>query len=188
MKTRTLTTQVRPRWSILCERWLALDLRCAIWLHQLAAWRWVVSALAVSSRLGNGILWYTLAGAMPFLAGSRGWVCTTQMLAIGGTNLLIYWQLKHWTGRERPYAQCGQISACVKALDRFSFPSGHTLHAVSFTWVLAHHYPAYGVLLWGFTATVAVSRVVLGLHYPSDVIVGALIGFSTAWIGMELVF
>jgi undecaprenyl-diphosphatase len=61
-------------------------------------------------------------------------------------------------------------------LDRFSFPSGHTLHAVAFCGVGLFYYPQLAVLLLPFTVLVGLSRVVLGLHYPSDVIAGASIG------------
>ncbi|HET7766673.1 MAG TPA: phosphatase PAP2 family protein, partial [Burkholderiales bacterium] len=56
------------------------------------------------------------------------------------------------------------------------FPSGHTLHAVAFSMVAISFYPALAWLLVPFTLLVASSRVVLGLHYPSDVLAGAALG------------
>jgi undecaprenyl-diphosphatase len=67
-----------------------------------------------------------------------------------------------------------------RPLDRFSFPSGHTLHAVVFTTVLGFYFPSLMLAVLPFTFLVAVSRVILGLHYPSDVIVGAVIGYGLA--------
>jgi undecaprenyl-diphosphatase len=61
-------------------------------------------------------------------------------------------------------------------LDKFSFPSGHTLHAVVFGLVAINYFPQLSVIVVPFTAMVGLSRVVLGLHYPSDVLAGALIG------------
>ena len=75
----------------------------------------------------------------------------------------------------RPIIVCG-----MPPLDRYSFPSGHTLHAVSFTIMIAHFEPLLLPVAIPFAILVAASRVILGLHYPSDVIVGALIGASLA--------
>ena len=65
-------------------------------------------------------------------------------------------------------------------LDRYSFPSGHTLHAVSFTVLATAYFPALGWVLVPFASLVAASRVVLGLHYPTDVLAGALLGTMLA--------
>jgi undecaprenyl-diphosphatase len=72
-------------------------------------------------------------------------------------------------------------------LDKFSFPSGHTLHAVLFSVVALNYYPQLSVILLPFTLMIALSRVVLGLHYPSDVIAGALIGALIAGISFLLI-
>ena len=71
-------------------------------------------------------------------------------------------------------------------LDRYSFPSGHTLHAVCFTWQAVAHFPALAWVLVPMAALIAASRVVLGLHYPSDVIAGAGVGAALACAGMAL--
>jgi undecaprenyl-diphosphatase len=78
--------------------------------------------------------------------------------------------------RQRPYIQHGGITLGAAPLDLYSFPSGHTLHAVSFTMVALIYYPNLAWLLIPFASLVAMSRVILGLHYPSDVFAGALIG------------
>ena len=61
------------------------------------------------------------------------------------------------------------------------------MHAVAFSLVLAHYHPALGWPLWAFTVLVALSRVVLGLHYPSDVAIGAAIGWLTATFMLVIV-
>jgi undecaprenyl-diphosphatase len=72
-------------------------------------------------------------------------------------------------------------------LDKFSFPSGHTLHAVVFSTVVLSYYPALSIVVLPFTVMVGLSRVVLGLHYPSDVLAGALIGAAIATVSFLLV-
>jgi len=67
-----------------------------------------------------------------------------------------------------------------------SFPSGHTLHAVAFTVLATHYFPELLVLLGPFAILVALSRVVLGLHYPSDVAAGGTIGLALALAGLAI--
>ena len=78
--------------------------------------------------------------------------------------------------RQRPYILHGGITLGTAPLDTYSFPSGHTLHAVAFTMVALAYCPQLAWLLIPLTGLVAASRVILGLHYPSDVFAGAVIG------------
>ena len=89
---------------------------------------------------------------------------------------MIYKVLKIKTVRPRPYQVHQVIRLGEHPLDHFSFPSGHTLHAVMATTVLGYVAPLLLMLMLPFTVLVAVSRMVLGLHYPSDVAVGAILG------------
>lgn len=114
------------------------------------------------------------------LSGAAGGRLALQMLALGSVNLALYYTLKRGTRRQRPFERCDDIRACLKAPDAFSFPSGHTLHAFAFAMLLSAQHPALAPLLWGFAGLVALSRVVLGLHFPSDVMAGALLGVTTA--------
>jgi undecaprenyl-diphosphatase len=158
------------------------DRRWAITLHRAAGRPLALSVLRLVSWLGDGPLWYATILALPVLHGWSGWPCSLQMLTAGAFNLLIYVCLKHGIGRSRPYIDCPDIRACARALDRFSFPSGHALHAVSYAMIIAHHYPSLTLALWAFVVLVAASRVTLGLHYPSDVVAGGAIGAAVAGI------
>jgi undecaprenyl-diphosphatase len=108
------------------------------------------------------------------------------MLACGAVGLAVYKVLKRRLVRERPYVWHPEIGCGAPPLDRFSFPSGHTLHAVCFSTVALASLPELAWLLLPFTALVAASRVVLGLHYPTDVLAGAVIGFVIARSGLTL--
>lgn len=132
------------------------------------------------SKLGDGMIWYLLMAAIVVLDGYAGLVASTHIAATGLAALTLYTVLKRWTRRPRPFASDRRILALVPALDEFSFPSGHTLHAVAFSVVAIAYYPMLAILLVPFTLSVACSRVVLGLHYPSDVVAAMLIALALA--------
>jgi undecaprenyl-diphosphatase len=102
------------------------------------------------------------------------------MLCAAVIGLATYKLLKRKLVRERPFISFESIECVMPPLDRYSFPSGHTLHAVLFTSIAITYAPALAAIVVPFAALVAISRVVLGLHYPSDVLVGAFIGWLVA--------
>jgi undecaprenyl-diphosphatase len=166
--------------------WVERERTVALWMHRAAARAWVVRALQAVSRVGDGWLWYAVIACLPWAGGVAGPSASVRMIAVGAINLLVYKIVKRWIARPRPYRTCPGIRACARSLDEFSFPSGHTLHSVAFSLILTVYYPMFALFVWPFTILIAVSRVVLGLHYPSDVIVGALIGGITAAVSFNL--
>lgn len=131
---------------------------------------------AIVSRLGDGVFWYVLMLLLPMLFGRTALRASVHMALVALVGVLLYKFLKSRMVRERPFIQHADIALGTAPLDRYSFPSGHTLHAVSFSLVVLSYYPQLAWIVLPFTALVAVSRVVLGLHYPSDVLAGALLG------------
>jgi len=130
----------------------------------------------VVSRLGDGVFWYSLMLALLATGGGPAVSTVGRMVGTGLACTLIYKWLKSRTSRPRPFAVENAVRAGADPLDPFSFPSGHTLHAVAFSIVAIAYYPVLAWVLVPFTILVAVSRVVLGLHYPSDVLAGAALG------------
>jgi undecaprenyl-diphosphatase len=141
---------------------------------------------AAISKLGDGMFWYGLILLLPVVYGETAIYPAVRMAMVGFIGVALYKYLKSRLVRERPYISLAGITPGTRALDRYSFPSGHTLHAVSFTMLAVTSFPELAWLLVPFAVLVAASRVVLGLHYPSDVAAGALIGAALAVLSMVL--
>lgn len=154
---------------------LCIRFNCAV---RIASVRW---AFRLVSRLGDGIFWYALMLVLLVAGGVDAFIPVARMAMTGLVCTLVYKWLKSKTSRPRPFAVENAVRAGADPLDAFSFPSGHTLHAAAFSVVAIAFYPALAWLLVPFTILVATSRVVLGLHYPSDVLAGAALGGLIAW-------
>ena len=138
-------------------------------------------------RLGDGWIWLAVAAALPLLGTpSTAREALVDMVVVFSLGLPLYKTLKRATARVRPCHAPGGLSALAPPLDRFSFPSGHTLHAVAMTVVLVGHHPALAWVLVPFALLTALSRIVLGLHYPTDVLAGAGLGALIALVARAL--
>jgi undecaprenyl-diphosphatase len=132
--------------------------------------------LVAISWLGDGRAWYALLIMLPFLYGDSGLATSWSMIKVGAVNLALYKVIKSLTGRPRPCTVSTNITLETAPLDQYSFPSGHTMHAVALSMVAVAHHAELAWLLLPFSCLIALSRVVLGLHYPTDVIAGGVIG------------
>jgi undecaprenyl-diphosphatase len=166
---------MRPAERLHLDRFLEWDRACTLHLNRAATLREWTNVFVVVSRLSDGSIWYFLMGALA-LAGPEGFKCALHMFLAGGTAAILYKLVKRYACRPRPCVYLEDVQLCIPPIDEFSFPSGHTLHAVTFTTVAVAYFPSLAIGLVPFTCCVAVSRVALGLHYPSDVIAGAVIG------------
>jgi len=133
------------------------------------------------SRLGDWPAWVAVALVQPLLHGNQGWLIAAQWGLTASIAALVYRLLKTRLCRERPYITFTTIRCTMPPVDRYSFPSGHTLHAVMFSCLTAASSPQLLPAVLPLAGLIAISRVVLGLHYVSDVVVGAMIGATLAW-------
>ena len=105
---------------------------------------WIRRFFSIVSKLGDGGFWAVLAASLYGTLGPQALPSIAQMALTGLVGVLIYKLLRNRLVRERPYIAHGGILCGTAPLDRYSFPSGHTLHAVSFT-----------ILLWSFEPSLA---------------------------------
>ena len=161
--------------------WMSqVDSSLCIRINRTSQNRWIRRLFRLVSRLGDGMFWYAVMLGILLSEGEAGALPCLHMALVGICSALIYRWIKEKTLRPRPYEVHQDIWLTGIPLDRFSFPSGHTLHAVSFPIVALAYYPQLTWVLIPFTLMVGMSRVILGLHYPSDVVAGALIGSAIA--------
>ena len=161
-------------------RMLDLDLRGCLYLNQLSHAEKVAYFFKMISKLGDGIFWYAMLAIVWIMQGVQYSLQMIYIVITASVGTLIYKVLKTKTVRPRPYQVHQVIRLGERPLDHFSFPSGHTLHAVLATTVLGYIQPLLLVIMLPFTVLVALSRMILGLHYPSDVAVGVVIGGAVA--------
>jgi undecaprenyl-diphosphatase len=157
-------------------RFDAAELKFCRYLSRSSRSSLVRASFRVVSWLGDGWLWYGLLLVLPLLYGADGLIASLHMAATAVVGLVLYKLIKSGAERERPYITHSGIECASAPLDRYSFPSGHTLHAVCFTLLLTSYFPAWTAGLVTVTLLIALSRVVLGLHYPTDVAAGAALG------------
>lgn len=100
------------------------------------------------------------------------------------TSEIVVHITKRIVGRQRPYRKYEHIKALIKQPCKYSFPSGHTCSAFSIALVLNKHIPQYGNVFIVLAVLVGISRVYLGVHYFTDVIVGAVV----AMLGFAIIF
>ena len=138
--------------------------------------RWIRLSSIAATRAGDGWLWY-LTGLMILLFGGDGRltaIASAGSAALVGVGLFIL--LKNISGRKRPCEIEPHVWAHLRPPDQFSFPSGHTAAAVAFGSGVSRVLPSAGAPLHVLATLVGYSRVHTGVHYPGDVVAGAVIG------------
>ncbi|BBB31236.1 phosphatase PAP2 family protein [Neptunomonas japonica] len=131
------------------------------------------------SRLGDGVLYLLLGGLLALFEPQDGVSFLRLGLFAFVVELPLYLFLKNIIRRDRP-CQRLDLKSVVTPLDKFGFPSGHAAAAFVFASVLAHVYPSVALLTYIIAILIGISRVVLGVHYPADIVAGAVVGIVCA--------
>ena len=161
------------------------DYRLMRSLNRWPAPKWLRLWMMAATRGGDGWLWYAMGAMVAIFGGAEripALLAATAAVAIG---IALFLRLKRLCGRKRPCAIEPHCWATLLPPDQFSFPSGHTITAFAVAVSLGAFYPnAYAGLLF-CAASVAASRVLLGMHFLTDVIAGAIIGSVLGAVSFE---
>ncbi len=149
--------------------------------------RWMRLWMIAATRGGDGWLWSLMGLVVALFGGSeRGPAILSASLAVA-SGIGVFLLLKRSFGRKRPCAMHPHCWATLLPPDQFSFPSGHTITAFGMALTLGAFYPSMLPGLLFCAASVAVSRILLGMHFLTDVLAGAAIGALLARTSVDLV-
>ena len=106
----------------------------------------------------------------------------TCMISLAVEFILCNLVFKYLAVRIRPYDVCAELIPVIEKLSDYSFPSGHAGSSFAVAMVMAYMMPKkWGALAVVFAVLISFSRIYVGVHYPTDVLAGALLGIVTAW-------
>ncbi len=154
-------------------------------MHRANNWdapRWIQLYALAATRAGDGWLWFAAGLAVLLLGGPERFAAVGAGTLAGLLSLAAFIGLKRVAGRRRPCHIEPHCWATLLPPDRFSFPSGHTMTAFAVCLSLSLFYPALTALLAFCALSVAVSRILLGMHFLSDVLVGVMIGAGFGYV------
>ncbi|PTS79328.1 phosphatase PAP2 family protein [Aeromonas sp. HMWF036] len=131
------------------------------------------------SRTGDGPLYAVLAALLWWQGEAERELVRLALLAFA-IELPLYLLLKNSLKRQRPVG----LPVFITPSDRYSLPSGHTAAAFLMATILVTGFPLWAPLLFGWAALVGASRLLLGVHYLSDLVAGALLGGGCAVLAL----
>ncbi|MFA0413174.1 phosphatase PAP2 family protein [Vibrio renipiscarius] len=141
----------------------------------------------VISHTGDGHLYALLGGIAWWLGGEAGSLFLAAGLLAFVIELPIYWTAKNVFKRRRPQELCALVPSFITPSDRYSLPSGHTAAAFLIATLIGQFYPAYELFSLVWATLIAMSRILLGVHFFSDVLIGACMGIACATTALSLI-
>jgi len=146
-------------------------------VHRWSAPKWVRLWMICATRGGDGWLWYVLGAFLLVFGGPHGLRVAGEAGFAAGLGIVVFLGLKRAAGRRRPCTLEPHCWANLLPPDQFSFPSGHTITAFAISTPLIAQYPSAAPGILFCAMSIAASRIILGMHFLSDVIAGGVLGW-----------
>lgn len=139
-----------------------------------------------TSRTGDGHLYLLLGLLLWWLEPQQGTLFLYTALLAYAFQLPLYIVLKSLFKRQRPCDFFTDLRTQVTPSDKFSLPSGHTAAAFLMASLVVYFYPSMLVLAYTWATMIGLSRVLLGVHYPGDIIAGAALGLLISQLSLSI--
>lgn len=147
--------------------------------------RWIRLWMVCATRGGDGWLWYAMGLVLLVVGGPARYKAVGAAALAASVGIVLFLKVKKTARRRRPSVFEPHCWYTLLPPDQFSFPSGHTITAFAVSVSLLLFYPELTLGLLFCACSVAVSRILLGMHFLSDVLAGAaigtLLGYASAW-------
>jgi undecaprenyl-diphosphatase len=172
---------VRTNVAEMFEALLAADRALGLWLAAHLEHPAITSLMIALTVIGaKGGVWLALGFVTWLIAPARRMRVWRLLLALGLAGLLVDQITKPIVGRVRPWVDHSGYRDFGRRPTSPSFPSGHAATAAAGALALTRIWPAAAVPAWTLAALIALSRIALGVHFPSDVVAGFLLGLLSA--------
>ena len=165
-----------------------MEANILLWIQENLRADWLDPIMKFITFLGNeGWLWILLSAIFLILPKQRKMGCMTS-LALIFDLLSVNIFIKNVVARPRPYTVIAELVSVIGPQSEFSFPSGHTAGSFAFVSVLWFMAPKkVSIPMTVLAALISLSRLYVGVHYPTDVLGGVFIGSACGIAAVYLV-
>lgn len=170
------------------QRLKTADQKVAIHIYKWGGKRFRDRIMYLFSHIGYGYLYPVILLIIFYLDKGRARLLLPAGIVAFGLEVISQTLIKMKANRPRPFESLPEILNRMGAPDKWSFPSGHAAGAFLMATLGMHAYPGMSLYLYSFASAVGISRVYMGVHYPSDVMAGSLLGFISARLGLAIIF
>lgn len=163
-----------------------IDRSTYLWLNRLQQRPSIISVFRAISHSGDGYLYVALGISLFYLQAMQSTMFVKTALIAFLIEIPCFILLKASIKRDRPFVQMEECSIAITPSDKFSMPSGHTAAAFLMAFLISYFYYEFSVVVYLWATCIGLSRVVLGVHYPSDIVAGAALGMSCSYLSLAL--
>ncbi len=162
------------------------DYRLMHRVHRWRAPRWFRVLMILATRGGDGWLWYAFGLILLLCGGGQRFAAIGAAGSSAVAGILIFRALKRTSRRKRPCEIEPHCWASILPPDKYSFPSGHAITAFAVAISLGLFYPELQTCLLMMALLIAASRIILGMHFLSDVVAGTTIGIALGLLSFHV--